>query len=297
MPAARGSVAPAPIETLDVRFAIGSGRVNALMREGIADLVWPLPPGLLGLPMPSAYVLATRDANPERSLLLVLRADLPPTSKVEARHALAQAIDRGAILNALGRRGRAGAVNAAPLDASVRDPAQVRAWLERGNLGRSLHVVLGFAADREGAEVARTLQSEWALQALDAELQPLRGEKLVQFRIGAVGPHAMLVEHQALRPGMAAWLADFVMPIRDAQVGAVRTGWRTREFDAWIGPNGAGEPDPEVVQRRLGEEDVVVPLARLPWAWITRRDGPEIPVHSRYGPQPGAALFHENSQP
>jgi hypothetical protein len=157
--------------------------------------------------------------------------------------------------------------------------------------------VLGYAADREGGEVARVLQAEWALLALDAELQPLRGEKLVQSRISAVGPHAMLVEHQALLRGTAAWLADLVMPIRDAQVGAVRTGWRTREFDPWIGPAGAGEPDPEGVRRRLTEENVVVPLARLPWVWIVRQEGPSIPVHSRYGPQPDAAFFGGDSQP
>ena len=50
--------------------------------------------------------------------------------------------------------------------------------------------------------------------------------------------------------------------LRDVAVGPVRTGWRTREFDPWIGPRRSGDPfDPEVVQRRLAEERVVLPLA------------------------------------
>jgi ABC-type transport system substrate-binding protein len=287
----RGTPAPrAYADTLRIRFVIGAPRVQALLREQAIDVAWPLPPGMPPLPGSGGYRLDSRPARPDRWLLLVMRADLPPTSRGPARQALTHALDRKELLARLGARASEAGEwipGAGPFAFPARDAEEVRAWLERGKLGRSMHVTLGYAADREGAEVARVLQGEWARFALDAEMQALRGDKLRDSRLAPVGPHVELVEYQPILEDPEATLAGFVMPIRDVAVGPVRTGWRTREFDPWIGPRRSGDPfDPEVVQRRLAEERVVLPLARLPWLWIERQDGPVPAVEPRFGPEP-----------
>lgn len=284
--------APAPelTDTLRIRFALGAARVHSLLRQEAVDLAWPLPPGMLELPSTAGYRLDSRPARPERWLLLVMRADLPPTSRPAARHALSHGLDRKDVLARLGVRATEAGEwipGGGPFAFPARDAEEVRGWLARGKLGRSLHVTLGYAADREGGEVARAIQSEWARFALDAELQPLRGLKLRDSRLASVGPHVQLVEYQPLLEDPEATLAGFVMPVRDPAVGPVRTGWRTREFDPWIGPRRSGDPfDPETVQRRLAEDRVVLPLARLPWLWIERGAGPLVSVDPRSGPRP-----------
>jgi ABC-type transport system substrate-binding protein len=291
-PSLEKNAVPGPelADTVRIRFALGSARIHSLIRQGAVDLAWPLPPGMLGLPPTAGYRLDSRPARPERWLLLVMRADLPPTSRPAARHALSHGLDRKDVLARLGVRATEAGEwipGGGPFAFPARDAEEVRGWLARGKLGRSLHVTLGYAADREGGEVARAIQSEWARFALDAELQPLRGEKLRDSRLAPVGPHVQLVEYQPLLEDPEATLAGFVMPVRDPAVGAVRTGWRTREFDPWIGPRRSADPfDPEAVQRRLAEDRVVLPLARLPWLWIERGAGPLVAVDPRFGPQP-----------
>ncbi len=283
-------VTPAFADTIRIRFVIGAPRMHSLVREHAVDVAWPLPPGMLALPSTSGYRLDSRPARPERWLLLVMRADFPPTSRPAARYALSHGLDRKDILARLGARAAEAGEwipGAGPFAFPARDAEEVRTWLERGKLGRSMHVTLGYAADREGGEVARALQAEWARFALDSELQPLRGDKLRDTRLAPLSPHVELVEYQPVLEDPEATLAGFVMPIRDAAVGPVRTGWRTREFDRWIGPRPTGEPfDPATVQRRLAEERVVLPLARLPWLWIEREEGPRPSIHPRFGPEP-----------
>ncbi|MEK7330506.1 MAG: ABC transporter substrate-binding protein, partial [Candidatus Eisenbacteria bacterium] len=92
-------------DTLRVEFASGAARARAHLRRGRADLVWPVPPGLLAQALPGEYRTLARAARPTRRLWLVMRADLPPTRKVEARRALAHGLNRGGLLSALGRRG------------------------------------------------------------------------------------------------------------------------------------------------------------------------------------------------
>jgi ABC-type transport system substrate-binding protein len=277
-------------DTLRVRFVIGAARMHSLIRQEVVDVAWPLPPGMLSLPPIPGYRFASRAARPERWLLLAMRADLPPTSRAPARHALSHGLDRKDILFRLGARATEAGEwipGAGPFAFPARDAEEVRAWLARGKLGRSMHVTLGYASDREGGEVARAIQAEWARFALDAELQPLRGDPLRDSRLAPVGPHVELVEFQPVLEDPEATLAGFVMPIRDPAVGPLRTGWRTREFDRWIGPRPTGDPfDPELVQRRLAEERVVLPLARLPWLWIEREGGPRPALHPRFGPEP-----------
>jgi hypothetical protein len=89
------------------------------------------------------------------------------------------------------------------------------------------------------------------------------------------------------------------MPLRGPAVGGVRTGWRTREFDPWILPAVSARPlDPAWAQRRVEEEGVVLPIARLPWVWVDRASLAGATFHGRYGAvpanplEPGAAGAH-----
>ncbi len=263
-------VAPS-VDTLRIRFVVGAQRVRTLMRQVATDLVWPLPPALLDQAPPAPYTVQRRNALPARRLLLVFRADVPPMHRLPARHALSHALDRRELVEALGQRGRpidawlpgAGAFPFPSLDAAL-----VQSWLARGKLGGSFHVTVAYDADRSGAEVARTLQGEWARAGLYAELLPLRGAQAVAEPLSAAAAHVQLVESQAPWEGAAAELATLVMPMRGAAVGSFRTGWRTREFDPAITPGAMERLDPDRAQARLGEERVVLPIADLPWIWV-----------------------------
>jgi ABC-type transport system substrate-binding protein len=288
--AARGVMARllAGPDSIDVRFLIGTPRVRTALRQAQADLVWPLPPGLLSEPLWPGYRVDERDASPARRLLLVFRADVPPLTKVPARHALAHALNRSDLVEALGR----GAVPSEPwLDGAPAfeyprlDASEVSDWLARGDLGRSFHVTLAYDADGAGAELARSLQGSWSRLNLYAELKPLRGEAALNEALGGQS-QALLVESQPLMPGAAAELASLVMPIRGPAVGSFRTGWRTREFDPWIsGLASAGPLDAGAAQGRLQEELVALPLLRLPWRWVARGAATAPGFDPKFGPE------------
>jgi len=136
-----------------------------------------------------------------------------------------------------------------------------------------------------GAALARSMQSDWAEQAINVELRPLHGGRFESEALSGWS-QMLLVEAQARsripppswRPGDAA---------ARAAVGTFRTGWRTREFDRWIAPRvmpprAAGRPG----EHPLEEECIVMPLARLPWSWIERDDAAPIRCDPRFGPQP-----------
>ncbi|MEO5988214.1 MAG: ABC transporter substrate-binding protein [Candidatus Eisenbacteria bacterium] len=261
----------ASLDTLRIGFVVGAARVRTLLRRGATDLVWPIPPALLERAVPAPYVVQHLEASPPRRLLLVFRADMPPMHRLPARHALSHALDRREMVEVLGQRGTsinswltgAGAFDFPSLDAQL-----VRSWLARGKLGGSFHVTLAFDADRSGAEVARTLQGQWARAGLYAELRAQRGAAAAAEPLRSAAAHAQLVESQAPWQGAAAELATMVMPLRGPAIGSFRTGWRTREFDPAISP-GALEPlDVEHAQQRLAEERVVLPIANLPWIWV-----------------------------
>lgn len=276
-------------DTLRVRFLVGAPRVREALRRGEPDVVWPPPPDLLSLAPPDAYRLVTAPAAPGRRLLLVLRADVPPTTKDAARRALAHATNRAELVQALTPRGKevdAWFAGAGPFDFPSFDASETRAWMERGRLGASIHVVLAYDADGAGAEVARQLQGQWARQGFYAGLRPLRGADVPAERLRAAAAQAQLVEAQALVPGPVGELAGLVMPIRGPAVGGFRTGWRTREFDAWLLPGRAPGPlDPADVQARLAEELVALPLAELPWQWVERSGQRVVRPSPRFGPE------------
>jgi len=122
-------------DTLTLRFVPSSARVRALVRAGRPDLVWPLPPEFLNEPVPAAYRRVAQVARPERWLLLVMRADLPPTTKLPARHALGHGINRAELLRALGAgASETGAwVPGAPaFDFPRLDPQEIELWRDRG---------------------------------------------------------------------------------------------------------------------------------------------------------------------
>jgi ABC-type transport system substrate-binding protein len=278
-------------DTIVVRFQPSAARVLTFLRAKPADLVWPLPAGL-DVAAPQGFRREARGASPPRTLLLVMRADLPPTSRLATRQALAHAVNRDRVLEALGAHGERLASwlpGAGPYDFPALDEAQAREWMERGKLGQAFHVLMAYDADGAGASVARVLQGEWSRLGIYAELRPLRGPKLPRELFGGLS-HLALVEEQPWRDDLAGTLVPLVMPLRGPAVGAFRTGWRTREFDGLLSPAGASSaPSPETVQARLREELVVLPLARLPWTWLARADGAPLPFHPHFGP--GCAGF------
>lgn len=283
------TLARASADTVNVRFVIGAPRLRDLLRRGVVDVAWPVPPGFIDQAPPREYRVASAPADPPRRLLLVFRADLRPTAKTSARHALAHATNRAAVLEALGASGREARgwiPGAGRFDFPRLDVAESQAWLARGKLGASVHVVLAYDLDRAGAEVARALQGEWARQGFYADLKGQRGAAALGEPLRATAAPAQLVESQALVPGVVGELAALVTPARGPAVGAFRTGWRTREFDPWLVPGRpAGPLDPSAVQSRLVEERNALPLAELPWIWIEREGPSVVRLSPRYGPE------------
>jgi hypothetical protein len=216
-----------------------------------------------------------------------MRADVPPLSRLPARHALAHGINRAEVLRSLGiRPGEFGPWldGAPPFEFPRLDPQEIESWRERGKLGRSFHVVMAYDAYGPASEVARAMQGEWSAHAIYVELTPLAGERRTRELLGGQA-HAVLADVQGLLPDPLG-LAGYVMPLRGPAVGPVRTGWRTRDFDRWILPARRPTPwDPAWAQHRFEEERIVLPLARLPWIWIERAAGPVAPFHPRYGPE------------
>jgi ABC-type transport system substrate-binding protein len=274
-------------DTLRVRFQPNPARVLAYLRARGADLVWPLPGGLDVAMAPAGFRLAVGVARPRRTLVLVMRADLPPTTRAATRHALAEAVNRDRVLVVLGSRAtRMGEwlPGAGPFPEPPLDEARVRDWMERAKVGHAFHVFLAYDADGPEAPVARALQGQWSRQGIYAELRPLRGAALARERLEGAA-HLALVVAQALPAEAAGPLAGLVMPLRGPAVGSFRTGWRTREFDAWLAPGAAPAGPVSAVQARLAEELVALPLASLPWAWLERPGDGAVRLHPRFGPE------------
>jgi ABC-type transport system substrate-binding protein len=278
-------------DSIRIEFAAGTARARSVMRQARADLVWPVPTGMLVQALPEGYRQTVRPARPTRRLWLILRHDLPPTSRPPARRALAHGLNRPATMAALGARGSDAGEwppGAGAPDLPRRDPAAVREWLARGRLGRSMHVVMAYAADGVAAEIARAMQSEWAAVALDVELRPMKRMAFTAEALKRGGAQLLLVEAQPASEDPVAELATLVEPRVGPPIGAFRTGWSTREFDRWLGPQPPDTPlDLELARSRLGEELAAIPIARLPWLWIDRVGGYPIAFHPRYGPELG----------
>jgi len=263
----------ARLDTLSVRFAIGAPRARSLLRAGVVDAVWPLPPALLDEPLPAGYRSQRGVSWPPRTLLLVLRADLPPTTRAAARYALAHAVNRADLVRTLGVAGRdaEGWMGTTSRDWPSFDARQVQLWLDRGKLGRSFHVTLAFDADGEGSNLARRMQGEWSRLGLYVDLLPLRGSEFLEEALHGRRAQLLLVDAQPPLAGMRAELATLVQPLRGGSVGAFRTGWRTREFDAAILPGAGGSAlDPAMVRGRIIEELVALPIAVLDRVGVLR---------------------------
>jgi hypothetical protein len=198
---AQGASAPGP-DTVIVRFGIGAGRIRSILRESTADLVWPVPPGLPDEPLPAGYRWLSRPAVPHRRLLMVMRADTPPTTKLAARHVLAHGLNRDDLLRALGTlASETGAwlPGAGRFEFPALDPNAVRLWLDRGNLGRSFHIVLAYDTDGSGDHrpLARTPgRSPGA--ARPARGRPRCGGDAAARTGGRIVPHR--VAHAGIRP-------------------------------------------------------------------------------------------------
>ena len=300
--AAPGAQPAAGADTVILRFGLSTGRIRTLLRSAAPDLVWPVPPGLLDEPLPAGYRIRSREAVPHRRLLLVMRADLPPTSRVPTRHALAHALNRSDLIQPLGRFAReldTWQDGVRPFVFPPFDGEEVRQWMERADLGRSFHVVVAYDADGVAAPLARQMQGEWSHLAIYAELEPLRGRRLRSECLTGLS-HVLLVDSQGLIRDPAADLAALVMPLRGPAVGSFRTGWRTREFDAWLYPQRGPAPPLPVAQaqQRLEEELVALPLFELPWLWVERENA-AARCHPHFGPEcpAPAAAPHASKRP
>lgn len=260
-------------DTVAVRFAIGEGRTRAVLRAGAADLVWPLPPFLLDEPIPPGYRVGRRSST--RSLALVMRADLPPTSRQATRRALILGINRPDLVRSLGSAASPPGPlipGARPFEAPGYDLDQMRKWMVQGRLGRSFHVALAYDADGPAARIARQVQGAWSRSDVYVALLPRRGAAWPAEALGGNRSHLLLAEYEPLAPGLAGAVAPLVMPLRGPAIGSFRTGWRTRDFDGLAAGTAATAPAPGDVQLRLEQELVVVPIARLATEWV-ERDG------------------------
>lgn len=278
---------PATPDTIAIRFAIGEGRTRAALRAGTPDLVWPLPPALLDEPLPAGYRVGRRLAS--HQLLLVMRADLPPASRIAARRALSHGINRPDLLRTLGFvAAPPGPLipGAGALEAPGFDLRQMRLWMEQGKLGRSFHVALAFDADGPASRLARSVQESWARGDVDVELMPRRGDAWSQEALVGKRSHLLFVEHAPLVPGLAGVMAPLVMPARGPAVGGFRTGWRTREFDRLLAGAPGAMADPEAIRVRLEQDAVVLPLASLATEWVEREGA----MAWRFGAWPGPSF-------
>ena len=284
-------------DSIAIRFALGGARARAQLRSGAVDLMWPCPSHLLEEGVSPPYRAHTRAAVPSRWLALVMRADVPPTTKLAARRALANGFPRGELTRTAGLGSREIQEwipgSGTPAFPNL-DVGELQNWLERGNLGRSFHVTLAFEADGPAADLARSLQGEWARHGLYVDLQALRGRALREQMLSGQA-QGLLAEYQALTGDAAGALAPLVMPLRGPAVGSFRTGWRTREFDPWLGPRRTAPPlNAAYVERRLEEETIVLPLVELSWAWLARDGGPQVSFHPRFGPSAADPLVLSN---
>lgn len=300
-PARAQAAGPEWPDTVSVRFEAVVARLRTALRAGRMDLLWPVPGALLAEPLPERYRHAVAPATPIRRLLLVMRADVPPTTKLAARRALAHGLNRSEVTHLLGNGARdpvAWWPGVAPFEFPKLDAEEVAAWLERGRLGRSFHVVMLLDGDGAGTAVARSLQGEWARLSLSVDLLPLRGQALAVESLSGWRTHLLLAEWQPLIDDPAAELAGLVMPPRGPAVGPLRSGWRTREFDPWIRSGGAAEPlDLDGVERRLAEQLIALPLADLDWTWIERTGAPKAGLHPHFGPEVAPLVTPEGGAP
>src|SRR5262249_30388992 len=214
-------------DTVNAHFEPVVARLRAARRAGRADLRWPVPEPLLSESLPESYRHATASASPPRRLLLVIRADVPPTTKLAARQALAHGLNRAEVTDLLGAGARdpvAWWPGAAPFDYPKLDAGEVAAWLDRGRLGRSIRVVMRVDGEGPGAAVARSLQGEWARLNLSVDILALRGAALKTEALQGWRAQLALVEWQAPLAEPGAELAGLVLPQRGPAVGALRTG-------------------------------------------------------------------------
>jgi ABC-type transport system substrate-binding protein len=280
---------PGGADTVSIRFVPSAVRVRNLLRSGRPDLAWPLPVGLLAESLPQAYRVGVLEPHPARRLMLVQRADLPPTSRLSARHALAHGINRTDVVRSLAQAADANqpwVAGARAFEFPSLDPREVQEWRQRGGLGRSFHVYVAYDANGPCGDVARILQGEWANQSIYAELRPLAGDKW-RDELSRGLSHLVLVDEGDLIDGVAGLVSASVMPARGPAVGPVRTGWRTREFDSIIAlGERAPQYDPDALQNRLSEELVALPLTGLRFVWVERDGGPSVASHPRFGPRP-----------
>jgi len=274
-------------DSIRLRFVIGLARLRSVLRSGQVDVLWPPPPELLNQPVPTGFRIERSEARPQRTLLLVMRADTPPTSLEAARRALAHGVNRSEVVATLGPSATpAGELipGAGPFDAPRYDATEVASWMAKGELGKSFRVTLLFDADRSGGAVARVMQGTWARQNLYVELDGLRGSDYERAAI-AGHEHLVLAERQPLESGVSFAALGLAEAWRVPPVGTLRTGWHPAGWPgAHVTGGAAHRPSAALIEGLLERDLVVIPLADLPWVRMVREGGPGAPFHPHFGP-------------
>ncbi len=284
----------ATVDTLEVGFVLGASRARDALRRGEPDALWPLPPELLGGDAPAGYRTRQAAANPPRRLMLVLRADRPPLSRIGHRQRLSRAVEPRLLAARLGHGAHPapGWVPGLPAAPGVgpgagrvglrRAPVAERPGAPRGPEGPgSFHIRMGFDADGPAARIAGVLEDRWAEDGLYVEREPLRGGRWAQRSGSREGPHALLVVAQPLFDGAAEALAPFAESPAGVPMAGFRTGWRPRDLAAAL--SGGRPLDSLAVAERLRAEQVALPIAGLDWVWFERETGSHARVHPRFG--------------
>ena len=292
----------ATLDTLHVRFGGGAARARSILRQGLTDVLWPVPPGLLDQPLPSGWSVDRRAAVPARddccsSCVPTCR---PPRGSPCASRWRTRSIARSCSVHsarapsrcAAGCPGRdAISTGRGSRRRSRERSGERRNWLpvRHGRTGplvpESHHLTAALDADLAGALVLPALQRQWEQAGHYVDTRSLRGQAAGVQALRAAAAQVHLVESQALLPGLEPEIALLVMPLRGPAVGAYRTGWRTRDFDRHLTALGtAPGPDPDQVQSELAEDRIVLPLAGLPWQYAFRELAGAPRVHPAYGP-------------
>ncbi len=279
----------ATVDTLDIRFEPSVNRVRDLLRDGVVDVLWPLPPAMLDSDPPAGYKAVQAAARPERRLVLVLRADRPPLTRFDRRLKLSRTSESKALISRLGRTahpvgewvkggGTPTPVPAEPI-ASPGFGAPV-ATQERPS-SRSFHFKLGWDVDGPAARAAGLLEERWAEAGLYVEREPLRGARLASRARAREGPPAMLLMVQPLFEGPSEAIAPFVESPSGVTIVGFRTGWRPQDLQA--AHSGLEAIGPEVARERLEAERVAIPIARIDWSWFERSGRSGARSHPRFG--------------
>jgi len=183
-------------------------------------------------------------------LFAALRADRPPFDRLEARRAVAHAVDRAALARraggpfaglAWGQLLPPGLVGDQPSEPYGFDPARARA-LVRAAGAHGTPVVLVHGAAASEAEIARVVARDLAAAGLSVRQRAVPGHLIAGvLRDPAATWHIALLPWTGNYPDATAWFGPLLTCGGGADVG----GWCDPDFDRHVAEAAALPPSPE----------------------------------------------------